>query len=72
MDNERPPLGATIRAARRERGWSQEELAFRADVSQTIISRIERGRKTSTISTDKIRGAFLASEPSTDKSAVNK
>ncbi|WP_443025736.1 helix-turn-helix domain-containing protein [Sphingomonas sp. PB2P12] len=72
MDNERHPLGATIRAARRERGWSQEELAFRADVSQTIISRIERGRKASSISMDKIRGVFLASELSTDKYSVDK
>lgn len=61
MDNERAPLGAMIRAARRERGWSQEELAFRADVSQTVISRIERGRNASTVSAEKIRGAFAAS-----------
>lgn len=61
MSNGRAALGAMIRAARRERGWSQEELAFRADLSQTVISRIERGRDTSTASADKIRGAFATS-----------
>jgi transcriptional regulator with XRE-family HTH domain len=47
MDEKQPALGATIRAARRERGWSQEELGFEAGLSQSVISRIERGRPAS-------------------------
>ncbi|MBI4672926.1 MAG: helix-turn-helix transcriptional regulator [Chloroflexi bacterium] len=36
-------FGARIRALRLERGWSQEELAERADLDRTYISGIERG-----------------------------
>jgi transcriptional regulator with XRE-family HTH domain len=37
-------LGATIRAARLKRAWRQTDLAKRAGVSQTVVSRIERGQ----------------------------
>ena len=37
-------LGATIRAARLKRAWRQADLAKRAGVSQTVVSRIERGQ----------------------------
>ena len=37
-------LSETLRAARKERGWSQMELAKRSGLSQTTISDIERGR----------------------------
>ena len=36
-------LGAAIRAARIERGVSQEELAHRAAVDRSYLSSIERG-----------------------------
>jgi transcriptional regulator with XRE-family HTH domain len=36
-------LGLAIRAVRRRRGWTQAELADRADVSQGAVSRAERG-----------------------------
>jgi len=36
-------LGEQVRHLRREKGISQEELAFRADIDRTYISQIERG-----------------------------
>ena len=38
-------LGANVRHAREERGWSQEELAYRAGLASVQISRIERGKR---------------------------
>lgn len=38
-------LGANVRAARAERGWTQEVLADRTDLSTVQISRIELGRR---------------------------
>lgn len=37
-------LGSAIADTRRAIGWSQRELAFRAGVSQPLVSAIERGR----------------------------
>lgn len=36
-------IGEEVRTARRTRGWSQRELGERIRVSQTIVSRVERG-----------------------------
>jgi len=36
-------LGSAIRGARIRRGWRQEDLASRANVSASIVSRLERG-----------------------------
>jgi transcriptional regulator with XRE-family HTH domain len=36
-------LAANIRRLRKERGWSQETLAFKAGLHATEISRLERG-----------------------------
>jgi len=36
-------LGATVRAARRERRWTVEELAERVGVNHTTIRKVERG-----------------------------
>lgn len=41
MDGSR--LGRSIRALRRKRGWTQAELARRSGLSQSAVSRIERG-----------------------------
>ena len=41
MDDRR--IGLSIRALRRRLGWRQEDLAAAAGVSQSIVSRIERG-----------------------------
>lgn len=38
------PHESIIRRLRTERGWSQEELANRAGVSQGLISHIEHGK----------------------------
>lgn len=40
---ERIPIGEAIRRARLEHGWSQNELAWRTHVSQSEISRYEKG-----------------------------
>ncbi len=42
-------FGKTLRAARRERGISQEDLAFRADCDRTYPSLLERGLRTPTL-----------------------
>ena len=36
-------LGSAIRSVRRRKGWSQEELARKAKISQPSVSRLERG-----------------------------
>ena len=43
MESYRRVLGRNVRAARKLRGWSQEELAFETDIDRTYISGIERG-----------------------------
>jgi transcriptional regulator with XRE-family HTH domain len=43
MENYRKIVGRNIRAARKELGWSQEDLAFETDIDRTYISGIERG-----------------------------
>jgi transcriptional regulator with XRE-family HTH domain len=39
----RRQVGTNMRRLRKERGWSQEELAFECGVHRTYISGIERG-----------------------------
>jgi transcriptional regulator with XRE-family HTH domain len=38
-------VGLNVQAIRRDRGFSQEELAHRADMHQTYLSGIERGKR---------------------------
>jgi transcriptional regulator with XRE-family HTH domain len=38
-------LGENVRAARKERGWTQEELSARSKLAVVQISRIERGKR---------------------------
>lgn len=52
-------LAANVKRLRRERGWSQEELADRAQRHRTYVSQIERVTKSPTIDTvDRIAVAF--------------
>ena len=47
----RARVGLNVQALRRDRGLSQEELAHRADVHQTYLSGIERGRRNPSVLT---------------------
>ena len=42
-------VGTNVKAARDARGWSQEELADRAELHRTYISGVERGVRNPTI-----------------------
>lgn len=44
-------LGENLRKARRSRGWSQEELAFRCGVHRTYVGGVERAEYNVTILT---------------------
>lgn len=37
-------LGARVRRKRREKGWTQEQLAVRAGTNQAVIQKIENGK----------------------------
>ncbi len=43
IDELRRLLGAQVRHYRRERGWTQSELAEKAELSLDMIGRLERG-----------------------------
>ncbi len=48
-----------VRALRREKGWTQEELARRADLHRTYIGSIERlERNVSLLNVERIAGAL--------------
>lgn len=38
-------LGDNIRALRKQKGWSQEALAFEAGLDRTYVSSVERGER---------------------------
>lgn len=42
-------LARNVRVFREMRGWSQEELAERAEVHRTYVSQVERGLRNPTI-----------------------
>ena len=42
-------LGNNVRRLRKSRGWSQEDLAEKADLHRTYISGIERGVRNPTL-----------------------
>jgi transcriptional regulator with XRE-family HTH domain len=41
----RKHVGLTVQRLRREKGFSQEELAHRADIHQTYLSGVESGKR---------------------------
>ena len=45
----RRQVGRNLKRIRKERGWSQEELAFESGLHRTYISGIERGARNPTI-----------------------
>lgn len=47
--NVKKMIGDRIRSARNEKGWSQEELAHRADLHPSHMGQIERGETAFTI-----------------------
>jgi transcriptional regulator with XRE-family HTH domain len=61
----RQVFAKNVRAVRKDRGWSQEELAERAGLHRTYISIIERGLKN--VSIDNIEAIAKAlEEPASD------
>jgi XRE family transcriptional regulator, regulator of sulfur utilization len=53
------PLGRVVLKERRERGWTQAQLADHAQLSRNQVSLIERGKMAPTIWTiERLAGAF--------------
>lgn len=52
-------VGNRIKSIRKEKGWSQEELAFRAGIHPAYLGTVERGEKSVTLdSLEKIINAL--------------
>lgn len=45
MSSEVEQFGASVRAAREARGWTQEDLSARSELAVVQVSRIERGAR---------------------------
>lgn len=43
-------LGKRIRDARKEKGWTQEDLAYEAEIDRSYIGGVERGERNVTFS----------------------
>ena len=43
-------LGERIRNARKEKGWTQEDLAFEAEIDRSYVGGVERGERNITFS----------------------
>ena len=54
-----PRVGAIIRALRRRRGWRQSDLARSVDLSQPLISKLERG-EVGDVTVDTLRAVTAA------------
>jgi transcriptional regulator with XRE-family HTH domain len=44
-------FGLAVRAARRQRGWAQEQLSAAAGLDRTYVSGLERGQRNPTLAT---------------------
>lgn len=42
-------FGRNVRAARKEKGWTQEQLAFEAGIKRAYLSEIEGGKRNPTL-----------------------
>lgn len=51
-------FGEAVKAARKERGWSQTELGERAGVSRPTVARIEKGQDGHTTMLDRVAAAL--------------
>ena len=51
MDDATARVAHTIRCLREERGWSQEKLAFLAELHRVYVGQVERGEKSPTLMT---------------------
>lgn len=51
MDSVAAAFGKVLRRLRKQRGLTQEELAFEADIQRTFVSLLELGRNKATITT---------------------
>lgn len=60
----RQRVAANLRRARQGRGWSQEELAARAQISQTYTSQIESGQRAVSVDTVEKLSDALGLDPS--------
>jgi len=61
----RQRFGHVVRVTREDRGWSQEQLAGRADLNRSYVGEVERGRAIASLTTvEKLAGA-LGVSPST-------
>ncbi len=58
-------LGERLIAAREKRGWTQEEVALRAQLPRQAISRLERGERTH-VRSDVLGRLAIALEVSAD------
>jgi transcriptional regulator with XRE-family HTH domain len=56
-------LGSNLRAARKKRRWTQEELSERSGVQTGEISRMERGKRDPQVSTVEKLAAALELPP---------
>jgi len=45
----RRQVGVNVRQIRKERGWSQEDLAFESGLDRTYVSGVERGVRNPTV-----------------------
>ena len=50
FENTQVRLGDRIRLARKEKGWTQEELADEAEIDRSYIGGVERGERNITFS----------------------
>ncbi|MCD0172535.1 helix-turn-helix transcriptional regulator [Micrococcus luteus] len=58
MASQPPPVHVVVRDTRRLAGWSQAQLAERADVSRPTVARLEAGLDVSTGSLAKVLRAL--------------